>query len=201
MAKLHFKYASMNSGKTIDLIRTAYNYEENGYKVLVLKPTVDTKSGDKISCRIGLERKVDVLINSSDSIYDKLKDKLNDIHCIFIDEAQFLNANQVDELFIISKAMNIPVICYGLRTDFRMEAFEGSRRLLEVADALEELATLCSCGNIARYNARKVDGEFTIEGDKVVIDGSKNVEYVPLCGDCFLQKVKKIDLKDIRRKL
>ena len=201
MAKLHFKYASMNSGKTIDLIRTAYNYEENGYKVLVLKPTVDTKSGDKISCRIGLERKVDVLINNSDSIYDKLKDKLNDIHCIFIDEAQFLNANQVDELFIISKAMNIPVICYGLRTDFRMEAFEGSRRLLEVADALEELATLCSCGNIARYNARKVDGEFTIEGDKVVIDGSKNVEYVPLCGDCFLQKVKKIDLKDIRRKL
>ena len=125
----------MNSGKTIDLIRTAYNYEENGYKVLVLKPTVDTKSGDKISCRIGLERKVDVLINSSDSIYDKLKDKLNDIHCIFIDEAQFLNANQVDELFIISKAMNIPVICYGLRTDFRMEAFEGSRRLLEVAKA------------------------------------------------------------------
>ena len=201
MAKLHFKYASMNSGKTIDLIRTAYNYEENGYKVLVLKPTVDTKSGDKISCRIGLERKVDVLINNSDSIYDKLKDKLNDIHCIFIDEAQFLNANQVDELFIISKAMNIPVICYGLRTDFRMEAFEGSRRLLEVADALEELATLCSCGNIARYNARKVDGEFTIEGDKVVIDGSKNVEYVPLCGDCFLQKVKKIDLKDIRRNL
>ena len=99
------------------------------------------------------------------------------------------------------KAMNIPVICYGLRTDFRMEAFDGSRRLLEVADALEELATLCSCGNIARYNARKVDGEFTLVGDKVVIDGSKNIEYVPLCGECFLQKVKKIDFKDIRRKL
>ena len=200
MAKMHFKYACMNSGKTIDLIRTAYNYEENGYKVLVIKPTIDTKSGDKISSRIGLERKVDILLNGKDSVYNKLKNNLDSVNCILIDEAQFLSANQVDELFIISKAMNIPVICYGLRTDFKMEVFDGSKRLLEVADVLEELQTLCSCGNIARYNARMVNDEYVLEGDKVVIDDG-SVKYVPLCGDCFLQKVKKIEFNDIRRKL
>lgn len=200
MAKMHFKYACMNSGKTIDLIRTAYNYEENGFKVFVIKPAIDTKAGDKISCRIGLERKVDLLLHSSDSVYEKLNSKLNGINCIFIDEAQFLSRNQVDELFIISKAMDIPVICYGLRTDFMMESFEGSKRLLEVCDSLEELQTLCSCGNIARYNARMVDGEYVSSGDKVVIDDG-SVKYVPLCGDCFLKKVKKIDFNKVRGKL
>ena len=200
MAKMHFKYACMNSGKTIDLIRTAYNYEENGFKVLVIKPAIDTKSGNKISCRIGLEREVDVLLYSNDSVYEKLNGKLNDVNCIFVDEAQFLTRNQVDEFFIISKAMDIPVICYGLRTDFMMESFEGSRRLLEVCDCLEELQTLCSCGNIARYNARMVNGEYVSCGDQVVIDNG-SVKYVPLCGDCFLEKVKKIEFNDVRRKL
>ena len=201
MAKMHFKYASMNSGKSVDLIRTAYNYEENGYKVLVIKPKIDTKSGENISCRIGLERKVDVLLSSDDSVYASLKDKLLDIHCIFVDEAQFLNRGQVDELFVVSKVMDIPVICYGLRTDFMMEAFDGSKRLLEIADVLEELTTLCNCGSIARYNARIINEEYVSSGEKIVIDNNSSVKYVPVCGNCYLKKVKKIDYNKIKRKL
>lgn len=201
MAKMHFKYASMNSGKSIDLIRTAYNYEENGYNVLVTKPKIDTKSGNKISCRIGLERKADVLFDLDSSIYDDFKDKLLNINCIFVDEAQFLTRNQVDELFTISKVMDIPVICYGLRTDFMMEAFEGSKRLLEISDVLEELTTLCSCGSIARYNARIINNEYVSTGEKIVIDNSDDVKYVPLCGDCYLKKVKKLDYNKIKRNL
>lgn len=201
MAKMHFKYASMNSGKSIDLMRTAHNYEENGYKVLVIKPLIDTKAGTKISSRIGLEREVDVLLSSNDLVFNKLKDRLNNISCIFIDEAQFLTSKQVDDFFIVSKACNIPVICYGLRNNFKMESFAGGKRLLETCDILEEIPTLCSCGNIARYVGRMVDGEFVQDGEEVVIDGTKDIEYKPLCGDCHLQKVKKIEFTKIRKEL
>ena len=202
MAKLHFKYATMNSGKTIDLIRTAYNYEENNAKVLILKPKIDTKGDNKISSRIGLEREVDYLIESDSSILKILKGKLDNIKCILIDESQFLNTHQIDELNIITKAMDIPVLCYGLRVNFKNELFEGSKRLMEVADELEPLYTLCSCTEIARFVGRKVNGTFTTDGDEVVIDGSKSdVKYVPLCGKCYLTEVKKIDLKEINKEM
>jgi thymidine kinase len=193
MAKLHFKYGTMNSGKSIDLIRTAHNYEEVGYKVLVMKPSIDTKGEDKLKSRINIERKVDILINENDSILNLVKNYINDISCIFIDEVQFLNVQQIDELFLITKKFNIPVICYGLRNNFKMEAFAGSKRLLEIAEELEELPTLCSCKEIARYVGRKVNNEFTFDGNEIEIDGeNKNIEYVPLCGKCYLKKVKKI---------
>lgn len=194
MAKLNFKYATMNSGKTLDLIRTAYNYEENGYSVLILKPAIDTKAENKISSRVGLERKVDYLIKKEDNIFNIVNDNYLSTDCIFIDEAQFLTSKQVDQLFLITKALDIPVICYGLRLNFKMEAFEGSKRLLEISEELEELKTICSCGGIARYVGRKVNGNFTTEGEEVVIDGTINVEYVPMCGNCYLNKVKKIDI-------
>lgn len=202
MAKLNFKYATMNSGKTLDLIRTAYNYEENGYSVLILKPAIDTKAEDKISSRVGLERKVDYLIKKDDDIFNVVKDNYLSKDCIFIDESQFLTSKQVDQLFLITKALDIPVICYGLRLNFKMEAFEGSKRLLEISEELEELKTICSCGGIARYVGRKVNGSFTTEGEEVVIDGTINVEYVPMCGSCYLNKVKKIDVskQKIKRK-
>ena len=201
MAKLHFKYATMNSGKTIDLIRTAYNYEENNYKVLICKPKIDTKSNENIETRIGLKRKADVLIDDS-SMLDLFKGKLGEVACIFIDESQFLNKNQIDELYIITKALDIPVICYGIRNDFQMTSFEGSRRLLELADKLEELKTLCNCGRVARQIGRKIDNDFVLEGDKIMIDGSnERIEYVPLCGKCYLEKVKKLDLNQYRRKV
>ena len=200
MAKLHFKYATMNSGKTIDLIRIAYNYEENGAKVLILKPKIDTKGENKITSRIGLERKVDYLVSYDESVLDLLKGKLEGIKCIFVDEAQFLSKVQIDELNLITKSCNIPVLCYGLRVNFKNELFNGSKRLMEVADELEPLFTLCECTEIARFVGRKVDGEYTLDGEEILIDGSsKNVEYVPLCGKCYLKKVKKIDLNSIRK--
>ena len=194
MAKLHFKYGTMNSGKSIDLMRTAYNYEEMGYNVLVLKPLIDTKGLDKLDSRVGIKRKVDLLIPKNSLIMPLIMNKINKkLACIFIDEAQFLSRNQIDNLFIITKKFDIPVICYGLRNNFKMEGFSGSIRLLEIADELEEIKTLCPCGEIARYAGRKTNGKFTIEGNEVVIDGSKdNIEYVPLCGKCYLKKVKKI---------
>lgn len=194
MAKLNFKYATMNSGKTMDLIRTTHNYEENGFKVIILKPSIDTKGSDYIISRAGLKRKVDFLIDREDNVEKILKKDLPNIKCIFVDEAQFLTKEQVDELFVISKKYDVDVICYGLRTDFKMNAFEGSMRLLEIAEELEELKTMCKCGNVARYAGRKVNGKYVSDGDIVVIDGKDNVEYVPLCGDCYLKDVRKMKL-------
>ena len=201
MAKMHFKYASMNSGKSTDLIRTAYNYEENGYKVLIIKSIIDTKTKDTVSSRLGVEKKIDVLLLYSDNILEVLKGKLKGISCILVDEAQFLSIKQVEDLFLISKACNIPVICYGLRTNFKMESFAGSKRLLEIADVLEELTTLCGCGEIARYVGRKVGENFVLEGEEIVIDGTANICYVPLCGKCYLTKVKKQNLNEIENEL
>ena len=167
-----------------------------------MKPKIDTKGDNKITSRVGLERKVDFLIDKDSSIIDVLTGNLEDVRCILVDESQFLNRNQIDDLNIISKAKNIPVLCYGLRVNFKNELFEGSKRLMEVADELEPLYTLCGCTEIARFVGRKVNNEFTTSGDEVVIDGSTdNVEYVPLCGKCYLKKVLKLDLDDINKKI
>lgn len=195
MAKLNFKYATMNSGKSLDLIRTSYNYEENGYSILILKPMIDTKGNNKIVSRIGFEKQVDYLIDFDTDIFELLRDNLENVKCIFVDEAQFLKKEQIDQLFYISKIVDIDVICYGLRTNFQMNAFEGSKRLLELADELEELKTICSCGNIARFVGRKVNDEYVLEGEEVLIDGMSEVKYIPVCGKCYLQKVKKITKK------
>ena len=199
MAKLNFKYSTMNAGKTLDLIRTVHNYDENGYKVLVLKPKIDTKGEDYIVSRVGVSRKVDYLIDKEDSIIDLLKCDLNDIKSIFVDEAQFLTKEQIDELFLITKVFDKDVICYGLRFNFKMDAFEGSKRLLEISEELEELKTICHCGNIARYVGRKVNGQFVTKGSEVVIDGTEKIEYVPLCGDCYLKEVKGVDYNKVKK--
>ena len=191
MAKFHFRYGAMNAGKSTILLQTAYNYEEKGKKVVILKPSVDTKGDEKIVSRIGLERKVDYLIGDNDSIISKLGDNISSFSCILVDEAQFLKRKQVDELFYISKMMDIPVIAFGLRTDFKSNGFEGSIRLLELADALEEMPTICRCGRKARFNARKVDGKFTFDGDSIVIDDTSDVSYESLCGACYIEEQEK----------
>ena len=201
MAKMHFKYASMNSGKSIDLIRTAHNYEENGYKTLIISPNVTKNSNGKISSRIGLDRQADIMLLYSDDVLEVLKGKLKDISVILVDEAQFLGAKQVEDLFLISKAINIPVICYGLRTNFKMESFSGSKRLLELSEVLEELTTLCKCGQIARFVGRKVGENYVKEGEEVIIKGTDNITYEPLCGKCYLTKVEKIDLDQVKKSL
>ena len=198
MAKLIFNYAAMNSGKTMDLIRTRYNYMEHNLNSLLLKPSNDTKAGDKIETRAGLSCKVDFLINKEENLYEFLKKiiKIKEIKCIFIDEAQFLSEKQVIELFIFCNTFDIPVICYGLRTDFRGELFEGSKTLLALAEELNEFKTLCNCGEIARFNARKVNGKYVVDGNKVEIDNQNDIKYVPLCAKCFTKKImKKIYIK------
>ena len=189
MAKLIFNYSAMGSGKTMDLLRTVYNYEENGLNVIVMKPSVDTKGGDSIVTRVGLNRKVDFLIDDDCNVYDLLKDRLDGVKCIFVDEAQFLSVDHVNQFFYVSKLFDVPVICYGLRTNFKCEYFTGSFRLLALADEIREFKSLCSCGNMARFNARRLDGKFLSDGDDILIDGASNIEYVPLCGECFLRDV------------
>lgn len=191
MAKLYFKYGTMESGKSTKIIQEAYNYDRNNKSIIVAKPIIDSKGNDKIVSRIGIQRKIDVYIESDNlkEIYEKIN---KDTFCILIDEAQFLNKNQVFELFKITKLLKIPVMCYGLKSNFKGEFFEGSEALMIYADSLEEIVTICSCGKKARFNARKVNGDFVTDGEDVLIDGSnENVEYVPLCGECYIKKVKK----------
>ena len=190
MSKLYFRYGAMNCGKTTNLLQVAHNYEERGMRVLLLKPSIDTKANTKVSRRIGVEREVDHLVLPDENLKGYLSLIKDKTECIIVDEAQFLTEKQVDELFIFSKLTSIPVICYGLRADFRSELFPGSKRLFELADSIEELYTICRCGKKARFNARIVNGEFTLEGSQVAIDGEVN--YESLCGKCYLRKVKKI---------
>ena len=202
MAKLLFKYATMNSGKTLDLLRTAHNYEENNGKVLILKPKLDTKGEEKISSRLGLERKVDFLVFYDDNMFDLLKGNLENVDVILVDEAQFFSKKQIEDLSIICKVMNIDIICYGLRVNFRGTLFEGSKKLFEVADKVDELVTLCECRKVARFVGRKVNGEYKTNGPEILIDGSdEKIEYVPLCKECYLKKVNKIDFDEIKDKL
>jgi len=188
MAKLYFRFGAMNCGKSSALMQVAYNYEENGKKVIVLKSIVDTKGNDTLVSRIGLKRKVDVLINTNESIKKYFKQWDGKVHCILVDEAQFLSEKQIEQLWIASKKLDIPVICYGLKTDFKSHLFKGSKRLLELADEIEELITICSCGKRAKFNVRFIDGKYTDTGNSVLIDGSRsNVEYKPMCGKCYME--------------
>lgn len=190
MSKLYFRYGAMNCGKTTSLLQVAHNYEERGMKVVLIKPSIDTKANDSVSSRIGVERKVDHLVSPEENLKGYLNLLVGNTSCVLVDEAQFLSESQVEELFVFSKLTNIPVICFGLRCDFRTNLFPGSKRLFELADEIEELYTICRCGRKARFNARIVNGEFTLDGDQVVIDG--DVEYESLCGKCYLTKVRKM---------
>ena len=157
MGKLYFRYGAMGSGKTAALLQVAYNYDQKNIKAIVIKPSIDTKGQDKIVSRIGIERKVDVILTPTDKIIEKIQ-SINTLKAIIIDEAQFLTRAQVNELYMITKTNDISILCYGLRCDFQMNGFEGSTRLLEIADDIEELKTICKCGAKATQNLRLVNG-------------------------------------------
>jgi len=182
MAKLYFRYGAMNSGKTTHLIQVAYNYEERHMKILLLKPQVDSKGNNYIVSRIGVKRKVDYMINNEVNLYDLLKNE--DMNCLLVDEVQFLTEKQIDQLLEFVTIRNIPVICYGLRTDFQTKGFPGSKRLLLLAHSIEELKTICRCGKKAVFNARKINGEFVFDGSQIAIDGDE-VTYESLCHVCY----------------
>ena len=190
MSKLYFRYGAMNSGKSTHLIQVAHNYEERGMRVILIKPSTDKKGGDKLVSRLGVERKVDILCEKKMDIYEEIKkwqEVKFKIDCILVDEVQFMTKEQVDQLFKIAVVLDIPVICYGLRTDFMMEGFEGSTRLLLLAHSIEEMKTICKCGRKAILNGRKINDEFVFEGEQVAIDNIDNVQYESLCGHCYFK--------------
>lgn len=190
MSKLYFRYGAMNCGKSTNLLQVAFNYEEREMKVIVIKPKTDTKGGDKIVSRLGVTRQVDLCFDNDDDIFTSVEDYIKEngeVHCILADEVQFFKAKQIDELFKIAVILDIPVICYGLRTDFQMEGFEGSERLLLLAHSLEELKTICKCGKKAIVNGRKINGKFVFEGNQIAIDMEDDVQYESLCPQCYFK--------------
>jgi thymidine kinase len=211
VAKLYFRYGAMNSGKSTSLLQAAYNYEERGQHVLLAKPEIDTKGADQISSRLGMKRAVDFLIPPGADlralfaehrarVQERAEDALipessetgtaPDVACLLIDEAQFLTREQVDDLLRIVVLDGVPVLAYGIRTDFQTHAFPGSRRLLELAHSLEELKTICRCGRKALFNARLVGGRFVFDGDQVAIDelSADRVTYESMCAECYLRE-------------
>lgn len=183
MAKLYFRYGAMGSGKTIDLLKVAYNYEERGQTVAIFTSSLDDRYGvGKITTRVGLQRDA-VIINRSFNIYEYVKKLEKKPDCVLIDEANFLTKKQVDELTDIVDFLNIPVICYGLRSDFKMNFFEGSLPLMERADKIEEIKTICECGAKATVNMRFVNGKPVVKGEQIFIGG--NESYKSVCRKCY----------------
>lgn len=174
MAKLYFRYGAMGSSKTANALMVKYNYEERGQKVLLVKPNIDTRDGDRIvKSRCGLE--------SECTLFDEINDSiLEGYSCVIVDEAQFLSKSQVDYIIHIVDELNTPVVCYGLRADFKGNLFEGSAALLAAADTIEEIKTICWCGKKATYNARfNKNGEVVKTGAQVVLGA--NDKYIGLC--------------------
>lgn len=189
MAKLYFRYGAMNSGKSTALIQVAFNYEERGMSVFLIKPQMDSKGKGMLVSRIGVQREVDYLARPEDDLFEvvRLRTEEKPVHCILVDEAQFLKKEQVDQLMKVTIRLGIPVIAYGLRTDFSTNGFEGAERLLLLAHSIEEMKTICTCGRKATFNGRKINGVFVFEGEQVVIDNQAEVEYQSLCPDCYFR--------------
>lgn len=187
MAKLYFRYGAMGCGKTMQLLQVAFNYEERGHKVCVIKPKTDTKNGTKLLTRIGPERETDFCFDRQADLFKKIKQKYRNVHCILVDEAQFLTPEQADQLMDITIELDIPVIAYGLRLNFRQDdsGFEGATRLLQIAHDIEEIKTICECGRKATRNTRFLDGKLVTDGPDILIDGTSKIEYRALCPACF----------------
>ena len=188
MAKLYFKYGAMGSSKSANALITKFNYEERGMRVWLIKPSTDTRDGAGIiASRIGLSAKADIISHEESII--ALLDKMSGIDVIITDECQFFTPEQIDELREIVNFRNIPVLCFGLRTDFMTHLFPGSRRLLEIADSTTEIKTICSCGAKAIVNARiDSEGHVITSGSQVFIGG--NDSYVAMCHKCWSRAIK-----------
>ena len=193
MAKLYFRYGAMNSGKSTAMLQAAYNYEERGHSVVLAKPAIDQKGDMGILSRVGITRRSDFVIAEESDVYGLFQHEREeiirktgaDVKCFMVDEAQFLTEAQVDDLLRIALLEDVPVMAFGIRTDFQTVAFPGSRRLLEMSHEIDELKTICRCGKKAIFNARKYNDRFIFDGDQVAIDGVA-VNYEPLCGNCYL---------------
>lgn len=190
MAKLYFKYGVMGSSKTAQALITKFNYEERGMRVWLIKPQTDDRDGDNIiRSRIGLSSPAYVLPYQED-VYESYRNLSNQVDVIIVDECQFLSEKQVDQLADIVIIYNVPVLCFGLRTDFRTKMFPGSKRLLEIADSITEIKTICACGKKATVNVRMDEnGRIVTEGEQILIGG--NDRYTPMCYQCYMEKRRK----------
>ena len=190
MAKLYFKYGAMGSSKTAQALITKYNYEENDLQVWLIKPSADTRDGAAIlRSRIGLEAQVEVIAPEVDIHARFLGGRARRSDVIIVDECQFMTEKQIDQLRSIVDEHNIPVMCFGLRTDFQTRLFPGSRRLMEVADTIQEIKTICDCGAKATVNARiDCEGHIVTEGAQVVLGG--NDSYIAMCHKCYIKGIR-----------
>ena len=190
MAKLYFKYGAMGSSKTAQALITKYNYEENDLNVWLIKPSADTRDGVHIlRSRIGLEARADIISPQMDVYAHFAENKKGSCNVIIVDECQFMTPEQIDQLRHIVNDFNVPVMCFGLRTDFQTKLFPGSMRLMEVADTIQEIKTICDCGAKATVNAR-IDGEGYIvtEGAQVFLGG--NDAYIAMCHKCYIRGIR-----------
>ncbi len=188
MAKLYFKYGTMGSSKTAQALITRYNYNEKGLAVWLIKPSADTRDGAVIlRSRVGLEAPAEVIAPET-SVLDRFTFQAH-VDAIIVDECQFMTAAQIDELRYIVDVHNIPVLCFGLRTDFLSTLFEGSRRLFEVADTISEIKAICDCGAKATTNARiDPEGYIVTEGDQLLLGG--NDRYLAMCHKCWIRNIR-----------
>ncbi len=189
MAKLYFKYGVMGSSKTAQALITKFNYEERGMKVWLIKPQVDNREEDcLIKSRAGLSAQAYVLPISED-VYESFQKLKETVDVIIVDECQFLSEQQVDELSMLVIDYDIPVLCFGLRADFRTKMFPASKRLMEIADSITEIKTICSCGRKATVNVRlDSNGRIITQGEQILIGG--NDRYTAMCYQCFIKKQK-----------
>ncbi len=190
MAKLYFKYGAMGSSKTAQALITKYNYEENDLNVWLIKPSADTRDGQQIlRSRIGLEATVEVIPPEMDVYAQYQQTQAGKCDVIIVDECQFLAPKQIDQLRAIVNDFNVPVMCFGLRTDFQTHLFPGSLRLMEVADTIQEIKTICDCGAKATVNARiDGNGHIVTEGAQVVLGG--NDSYIAMCHKCYIRGIR-----------
>lgn len=190
MAKLYFYYSAMNAGKTTTLLQSSFNYRERGMNTMLFTAKIDDRYGDpNITSRIGITADANIFDDETD-IFSVVADSIKNrpLHCILVDEAQFLNKDQVFQLGAIADSLKIPVLCYGLRTDFQANLFDGSKWLLALADEMHELKTICTCGKKAIMNLRiDANGNAVKEGDSIEIGG--NDRYIAMCRKHFMEKL------------
>ncbi|MCI5976643.1 MAG: thymidine kinase [Clostridiales bacterium] len=190
MAKLYFKYGAMGSSKTAQALITRYNYEENDLRVWLVKPSADSRDGEAvIRSRIGLEGVAQILSPEADVLEIFRTEQQGKCDVIIVDECQFLTEEQIDQLRAIVDEHNVPVMCFGLRTDFQCRLFAGSRRLMEVADTIQEIKTICDCGAKATVNARiDSEGHIVTQGEQLFLGG--NDSYIAMCHKCWVRGIR-----------
>ncbi|MEX0962209.1 MAG: thymidine kinase [Simkaniaceae bacterium] len=187
MAKLYFRHGAMGSAKTLNLLAVAHNYKQQGKKVILMKPELDNRFGKEIiESRAGLQKQADILIKENTKLEEF---EFEGVSCVLVDEAQFLSPKIIDELRLLTLSKHIPVICYGLRTDFRSQLFPGSKRLMELADSIEEVKSTCYyCNKKATMNLKFIGGKATLDGPTVDLGAEE--KYHPACYYCYDKHVK-----------